>query len=59
MKAGEYIYKKHIHMFKDKGVEQLICETMHPLHKQYLVKMGFNKSLTKGESDVFVKNITP
>lgn len=59
MKAGEYIYKKHIHLFKDKGVEQLICETMHPLHKQYLGKMGFNKSLTKGESDVFVKNITP
>jgi hypothetical protein len=58
MKAGDFIYKKHMHLFKDKGIECVICETNHPLHKQYLGKMGFNSLLIKGGKEVFVKSVS-
>lgn len=57
MKAGDFIYKKHIHMFKEKGIDRIICETKHPLHKQYLLKMGFKNVNNEKEISGFIKSL--
>lgn len=57
MKAGNFIYKKNIHLFKDKGIERIICETKHPLHKQYLRKMGFKNTNNNKEISGFIKSL--
>ena len=57
MKAGDFIYKKHMHLFKDKGIDQIICETRHPLHKQYLLKMGFKNINNDKEISGFIKSL--
>jgi len=55
MKPGEFIYKKNVEFLKNKGIQQIICNTGNIIHQKYLRKMGFvlqNKSKT-----VFVKDI--
>lgn len=57
MKAGDFIYKKHIELFREKGIDHIVCATMHPLHKKYLEKMGFSSSSMNENNQVFVKNV--
>lgn len=57
MKAGDFIYKKHIEIFREKGIDHIICATMHPMHKKYLEKMGFSSSSVNEDNQVFVKNV--
>lgn len=57
MKAGEFIYRKHTELFREKGIDRIICATMHPLHKKYLGRMGFSSSSVKDDDQVFVKDV--
>lgn len=57
MKAGEFIYKKHSELFREKGIDHIICATTHPMHKKYLEKMGFSSSSVNEDNQVFVKNV--
>ena len=41
LKPGDYIYKKNIKLFKNAGIDQIICETPNKSHLKYLLKMGF------------------
>ncbi|MDD4489112.1 MAG: hypothetical protein PHD30_01265 [Paludibacter sp.] len=56
LKPGDYIYRKNIHTLKDKHVNRLICEIKHPLHKEYLRKMGFVEE-KNGDISRFVMEI--
>lgn len=58
MKAGEFIYKKHLELFREKGFQRIICTTKNPLHQKYLLKMGFSSSSRVEDGQVFVKNVT-
>ncbi|MEA4935119.1 MAG: hypothetical protein VB102_00610 [Paludibacter sp.] len=58
MKAGDFIYKKHLQMFREKEIDRIVCTTTHPLHKKYLEKMGFLSSEADGEDKVFVKVVS-
>ena len=55
MKAGDFIYKKHLQLFKDMEVRRIVCITKHPLHQKYLEKMGFSSSNSKEDDQLFVK----
>ena len=56
LKPGDYIYRKNIHILKDKHVNRLICEIKHPLHIEYLRKMGFVEE-KDGDKSRFVMEI--
>jgi hypothetical protein len=57
LKPGDYIYKKNISVIKDYGVNRLVCEIEHPLHRDYLRKMGFIENKSGNNNGIFVKDI--
>lgn len=57
LKPGDYIYKKKIDVLKQKGINRLVCEIEHPMHKEYLRKMGFVEEKKQNERSIFVKQL--
>ena len=57
LQPAKYIYQKNIQFMLDQGIRQFVCETMHPMHQQYLRKIGFNEQLTESENKIFVKDL--
>ncbi len=57
LQPAKYIYQKNIKFIQDQGIRQLVCETKHPMHQQYLRKIGFEEQLTQTENKMFVKDL--
>ncbi|MDO9634138.1 MAG: hypothetical protein Q7J05_03720 [Paludibacter sp.] len=57
LQPAKYIYQKNIQFMQDQGIRQLVCETKHPMHQQYLRKIGFNEQLTESENKIFIKDL--
>lgn len=41
LKPGDFVYKKNVKMFSERGIKSLVCKTNDKKHQQYLTKMGF------------------
>ena len=55
LKPGKFFYNKNIEFLKNKGINQIICNTENEQHKNYLQKMGFY--MQKNNLNVYVKDI--
>lgn len=53
-KLGKYIYSKFSDVFREKGIEKLVCYTEVKKHKKYLEKVGFTRDL-KNEAQYCMK----
>ncbi|MEA4981349.1 MAG: hypothetical protein VB066_01400, partial [Paludibacter sp.] len=58
MKAGDFIYKKHLQLFKDMEVQRIVCITKHPLHQKYLNKMGFKQMNYDDPNCEYIKHLS-
>ncbi len=45
LRPGDFIYKKNIELFKQKGLRKIECETENSEHQKYLKKMGFQRKV--------------